>query len=155
MDGLEMKKAIVVYDTKFGNTEKIAKVLAEGMKAQGVEVDCVKVGEVEINKLKEYDLFAIGGPTQGFGISKPMKDFLDKLESAEISGKKAFAFDTKLKSRFAGSAGKGIEKRLKELQMSIVRPHASAIVKGAEGPLEEGMEETFKEIAGEIAKSIQ
>ena len=153
-----MTKAIVVYDTKFGNTEKIAKVLAEGIKAQGVEVDCVKVGEFQINKLKEYDLLVIGGPTQWFGISKPMKDFLDKLESAEISGKKAFAFDTKLKSeraRFAGSAGKGIEKRLKKLQMSIVRPHASAIVKGIKGPLEEGMEEKFKEIASEIAKPIQ
>jgi len=145
----------VVYDTKFGNTEKIAKVLAEGIKAQGVEVDCVKVGEVEINKLNEYDFLVIGGPTQAFGISKPMKDFLDKLESAGISGKKAFAFDTKMKSRFTGSAGKGIEKRLKKLQMSIVRPHASAIVKGMEGPLEESMEETFKEIAGEIAKSKQ
>ena len=100
-------------------------------------------------------MLVIGGPTHGFGISKPMKDFLDKLESAGISGKKAFAFDTKLKSRFAGSAGKGIEKRLKKLQMTIVRPHASAIVKGTEGPLEESMEETFKEIAGEIAKSIQ
>jgi len=150
-----MTKAIVVYDTKFGNTEKIAKVLAEGMKGQGVEVDCVKVGEVEINKLEEYDLLVIGGPTQGFGISKPMKDFLDKLESAEISGRKAFVFDTKLKSRFAGSAGKGIENRLRKLQMSIIRPHASATVKGTEGPLEEGMEEKFKEIASEIAKPIQ
>ena len=59
----------MVYDTKFGNTEKIGKVLAEGMKAQGVEVDCVKVGEVEINKLNEYDLLVIGGPTQMFGLS--------------------------------------------------------------------------------------
>jgi len=145
----------VVYDTKFGNTEKIAKVLAEGMKGQGVEVDCFKVGEVEINKLNDYDLLVIGGPTHKFGISDPMKDFLEELESAGIRGKKAFAFDTKMKSRFAGSAGKGIEKRLKKLQMSIVKPHASAIVKGMEGPLEEGVEETFKEIAGEIAKSMQ
>jgi len=145
----------VICDTKFGNTEKIAKVLTEGMKEQGVEVDCVKVGEVQTNKLKEYDLLVIGGPTQWFGISKPMKDFLDELESAEISGKKAFAFDTKFPPWWAGSAGKGIEKTLKGLQMSIVRPYASAIVKGIKGPLEEGAEETFKEIAGEIAKSIQ
>jgi len=145
----------VVYDTKFGNTEKIAKVLAEGMKGQGVDVDCVKVGQVEISSLKEYDLLVIGGPTHAFGLSKPMKDFLQRLESIDIRGKKGFAFDTKLKSRFAGSAAKGIEKRLQKLGVSIVKPHASAIVKGGEGPLEEGMEETFKEIAGEIAKSIQ
>jgi flavorubredoxin len=150
-----MTKAIVVYDTKFGNTEKIAKVLAEGMKEQGVAVDCFKIGEVEISKLNGYDFLVVGGPTQGLGISKPMKDFLKELESAGIRDKKAFAFDTKLKSRFAGSAGKGIENRLRKLQMSIVKPHASAIVKGTKGPLEEGTEEKFKEIASEIAKLIQ
>jgi len=151
---MDMKKAIVVYDTKFGNTEKIARVLAEGIKEQGVEVDCVKVEEVEIGKLDEYDFLAIGGPTHAFGLSKPMKDFLQRLESIDIGGKKGFAFDTKLKSRFAGSAAKGIEKRLEKLGVSIVKPHASAIVKGGEGPLEEGMEEKFKQIVGEIAKPI-
>ena len=38
------------YDTKFGNTEKIAKSLASGMDEQGIEVDCVKVEDVQINK---------------------------------------------------------------------------------------------------------
>jgi len=148
-----IKSAIVIYDTKFGNTEKIAKALAEGMKEQGVKVtDCLKIGEVEIDKLKEYDLVVIGGPTHKLGLSEPMKDFLKKLENAEIGNKNAFAFDTKVKSRFAGSAGKGIEKRVKKLQMNIVRPHSSAIVKGREGPLEEGMEEAFKQIGVDLAK---
>jgi len=145
----------VIYDTKFGNTEKIAKVLADGIEAGGVETDCLRVEDVEIGKLAEYDLLLIGGPTQAFGLSKPMKDFFQRLEGIDIRGKKGFAFDTKLKSRFAGSAAKGIEKRLEKLGVSIVKPHASAIVKGGEGPLEEGMEEMFKQIAGEIAKLTQ
>jgi flavodoxin len=145
-----MKRAIVIYDTKFGNTEKIARALARGMEKQGVKVDCVKPDGVDVDKLVEYDFLAIGGPTHAFRVSKPMKAFLERLKSVDLKGKKAFAFDTKLKSRLAGSAGKGIEKTLIGLGMSIVKPHLSAIVRRSKGPLEEGMEEMFERIGGEM-----
>jgi hypothetical protein len=38
--------------------------------------------------------------------------------------------------------------------MTIVTPHASAIVKGREGPLEEGTEEAFKQVGVSLAKSL-
>ena len=148
-----MKSAIILYDSKFGNTEKIVKALAEGMKEQGLRVDCTKIEDHDISKLNDYDLLAIGGPTHILGISKPMKNMLKKLEGVDLKGKKAFAFDTKLKGRFAGSAGKGIENRLKRLHMDIVKPYVSAIVKGQKGPLEEGAEETFKMIGADLTKS--
>lgn len=150
-----MSRAVVIYDTKFGNTEKVARALAEGMKRHEVNVDCSKIDEVNISKLGDYDLLAVGGPMHAFGLSKPMKDFLKKLENMNTSGKKAFAFDTKLKSRLAGSAGKRIEKKLKKLGMNIVKSHVSAIVKGGEGPLEDGMEGTFQQIGVDIAESLQ
>jgi len=147
-----LRKAIVIYDSKFGNTEKIAKALSEGMKKEGLDVDCVKIDNVDLDKLAEYETLVIGAPTHALGISKPMKEFLKKLESVNLQGKKAFAFDTRLKSRFAGSAAKGIEKQLKKLQMTIIKPYASAIVKGAQGPLEEEAEKKFNQIGSEIAK---
>jgi flavodoxin len=145
-----MKRAIVIYDTKFGNTEKIAQALARGLEKHGVKADCVKTDDVDIDTLVAYDLLAIGGPTHAFGISQPMKVFLEKLKRVDIKGKKAFAFDTKYKSWWAGSAAKGIEKTLKKLGMSIVKPHSSAIVTGSEGPLKDGMEELFEQIGGEL-----
>lgn len=151
----EMSRAVVIYDTKFGNTAKVARALAEGMKLHGANVDCLKIDEVDISKLGDYDLLAIGGPTHAFGLSRPMKDFLKRLENVNISGKKAFAFDTKLKSRLAGSAGKRIEKKLKQLRMGIVQSHVSAIVTGGKGPLEDGAGETFKQIGADLAKSLQ
>jgi flavodoxin len=66
-----MKKAIVIAR---------AKSLASGMNEQGIKVDCVNVEDVQIDKLSEYDLLAIGGPTHGFGMSKPMKEFIEKLK---------------------------------------------------------------------------
>lgn len=150
-----MSRAMVIYDTRFGNTEKVARVLARGIEKQGVKVDCVKADEVDVNKLVKYDFLAIGGPTHAFGISKPMRTFLEKLKGVDIKGKKGFAFDTKYKSRWAGSAGKRIEKTLKRLGMSIVKPHSSAIVTGSEGPLDEGMEEMFEQIGDEIGELVR
>ena len=86
-----------------------------------------------------------------FGMSKPMKAFIKKLEHADLRDKTVFAFDTKFASRFAGSAAKGIEKRLKKLILNFVKPYASAIVTGGEGPLQDGMEEKFKQIGIELA----
>ena len=144
-------KAIVIYDTQFGNTERIAKELTSGMSDQGISVDCFKVDTVHIDALTEYDLLAIGGPTHGFGMSGPMKTFMKKLEQVDLRGTKAFAFDTKNRSRFWGSAAKGIEKRMKKLGMNIVMPCASGIVKGLKGPLQDGTEAKFRQLGLELA----
>jgi hypothetical protein len=98
----------------------------------------------------------VGGPVHAWSASKPMKEFLERLESVKgLSGKKAFAFDTKMsRSKLAGNAGGKIEGKLKGLGLTIVKPHASAVVKGREGPLEEGAEETFKQLGAELAKMM-
>jgi len=146
-------KALVVYHSVYGNTEKVARALAKGLEESGVDVNCVPIDAVELDKLSGYDLLIVGGPTQNLGASKPMQAFLERLKNvAGLSGKKAFALDTKYKSRFAGSAGAKIEGKLKDLGMTIIKPHASAFVKGKEGPLEEGSEATFQQLGAELAK---
>jgi hypothetical protein len=69
----------------------------------------------------------------------------------DLEDKKAFAFDTKNRSRFWGSAAKGIEKRLKKLGFNIVMTCASGIVKGLKGPLQDGTEAKFRQIGIELA----
>lgn len=149
-----MIKAIVIYDTKFGNTEKIAKALSEGMRKNGLSVDCAKIDDVDPTKLADYDMLAVGAPTHAFSISAPMKDFLKKLEKVNLQGKKGFAFDTGFGKLLAGSAAKGIEKKLKVFQLTIVRPKATAKIKMVSGKtiLEENAEKEFEQIGSEIAK---
>ena len=148
-------KALVVYYSMFGNTEKIAKALAKGLEDGGVEVDVAKVDAVKFDELGGVDLLCVGSPVQAWNVAKPVKEFLERLKTVEgLSGKKGFAFDTKMKSRLAGSAGGKIERKLKDLGLTIVKSSVSAIVKGREGPLEEGAEETFKQIGAELAKML-
>jgi len=46
-----LRKVAVIYDSKFGNTEKVAKALSEGLKREGVEVDSMEVDSVNPNGL--------------------------------------------------------------------------------------------------------
>jgi hypothetical protein len=58
-------------------------------------------------------LLCVGGPVHAWSASKPVQEFLEPLKSVDgLTGKKAFAFDTKMKSRLAGSAGDKIERKL-------------------------------------------
>ena len=147
-----MAKALVAYYSLHGNTEKIARALAMGLQSGGCDVETVKVDSVEFGKINDIDLLCLGTPVHAWNISRPTKEFLGQLEKLEgFHGKKAFAFDTKFKSRMAGSAGGKIEKRLKRLGFEIIKPAMSAIVKGTEGPLEEGAEESFRQTGSELA----
>jgi flavodoxin len=150
--GATLMKALVIYDSMFGNTEKVAKALASGMREQGIEVDCVRANTVDVGTLEAYDMLVIGGPTHAFGLSETMKTFTRQIKESDVKNKKVFAFDTKFKSRLAGSAGKGVEQRMKKNGMKVVKSHVSAIVLGKEGPLKEGTEEQFKQIGTELAR---
>jgi flavorubredoxin len=150
------ERAVVIFDSKFGNTEKIAKSLAGGLLRGGVEAAFINTRDLQLNSLTEYDLIVIGGPTQMFTASKPMKDFLLKLGEVQgLRGKSGFAFDTKFESRLAGSAAKFIEKTLEQLGMNIIRPRQSAIVEKTEGPLQEGEMEAFERIGFEIGNVMR
>ena len=154
-DSGKSERAIVIFDSKFGNTGQIAKSFAGGLQRAGFNVDCLNLRDVTIGTLVDYDLIAVGAPTQALTASKPMKDFLRKLEGIEaLKGKRGFAFDTKFDSRFSGSASKYIEGRMSELGMEVVRPRQSAIVKKSEGPLKEGEPETFDRLGFEIGTSL-
>jgi flavodoxin len=158
-------KAIVIYDTRFGNTEKVAKSLEIGLKeAAGIQAAiCMNARDVSVDSLIEYDLICIGAPTEGFTASRSIKEFLARLKAVKLAGKYGFAFDTKLDSRLSGSAAKYIEKELINRGFKIIVPRQSAIVfaikeRGAivDAKLKEGEDKNFEQTGVRIgARSIQ
>jgi flavorubredoxin len=152
-----MKNAIIVYDSVYGNTERVARALAQGLEKSGtVKATLFRADVADVGRLTEYDILIVGAPTHAWRASVPIKKFLGKIGESALKGKKAFAFDTKMKGRFAGSgASRDIENSLSKLGANIVKERMSAIVKGKEGPLEEDTESKFTGIGLEIAKKIQ
>jgi flavorubredoxin len=157
-------KAIVLYHTRFGNTERIAKSLEIGLKeASGIEnVVCTNVRDIVLSAfLKEYDIICLGAPTEGFSAPKPIKEFLAKLKGVNLAGKYGFAFDTKVDSKLSGSAAKLIEKELKSQGLRIVAPRESAIVFALKemgtitgAKLKEGEDERFKHIGLQLGTEL-
>ena len=158
------KKAIVIYHTRFGNTEKIAKSIEIGLQeAKDIQTTvCKNVKGVNPSSLKEFDIICIDGPTEGFTASKPIRDFLRKLNGIDLSKKYGFAFDTELDSRLSGSAAKFIEKELANHGFKIIASRESAIVstikeRGAivGARLKEGEDKRFEQIGLRIRTIIR
>jgi flavodoxin len=152
-------RACVIFDTRYGNTEKIARSFETGLREAGVQTVCVNAKDVAVESLMQYDLICVGAPTEAFSASKPMKEFLGKLKSIDLSGKCGFAFDTKLDSRFSGSAAKFIEKELSNKDLQIIVPRESALVFGVnkeEGGarLKEGEEKRFEQIGTQVGTAL-
>ena len=149
-------KAIILYGSRFGNTEKIAKSLEIGLKATvGIQsVVCISTNDIpSTDSLKEYDVLCIGAPTENTTTPKSIKEFLAKLKDIDLSGKYGFAFDTKLDSLFSGSAAKYIEKELVDQGFRIIAPRESAIISSIKehgsivgARLKEGEEKRFEEV---------
>lgn len=148
-------KAVVVYDSNFGNNMKLAQSLSSGLEAKGILVDCMKIGTFNVKKLSEYDLIVAGGPTQIARISKPMRDFFDEISSIDLGGKHGFCFGTRMESKMnrfdINGSAKRIEGRLKKKKVQIIKPRVNVIVEGREGPLSKGSEGLFEKIGIELA----
>ena len=131
-------KALVVYDSFYGNTEKIARAIAGAIAG---EVKVLRPGEASPADLKSLDLLIVGSPTQGGRPTKAILDFLNKLPETAVKGVNVAAFDTRLSTRLVGIFGYGAGKiadSLKKKGGNLILPPEPFFVKGREGPLKEG-----------------
>ncbi len=148
-------RALVLYDSLYGNTEKVAQSIASGM-AGTLEVRTAKVGAVSPADLAGLDVLVVGCPTQMWRPTRGITGFLDSVEGKSLKGVRAAAFDTRLPSRLAGSAARRLDKKLKQLGCQVVSPPAQFVVQGTEGPLREGelsrAEDWGRELAAEVAR---
>jgi flavodoxin I len=148
-------KTLVVYDSVYGNTEKIAKAIGEAITG---EVTVLPVGEVNTSQLSTFDLLVVGSPTYGGRPTEAMRDFLDKVREPGLKGTNVAAFDTRLTARWVriiGFAAGKIAGRLKKDGGTLVVSPEGFFVEGSEGPLKEGELERAAAWAKEIVESIE
>ncbi|MFX0019613.1 MAG: flavodoxin domain-containing protein [Promethearchaeota archaeon] len=149
-----MKKALILYDSVYGNTKKVAMSLSRGLEAGGVYVDSNSIQDFDTVELKNYDVIGIGGPTHFHGASKEMKAFLSKIKHLKMENKEGFAFETKADFRLAGSAAKRIIRYLKKMKILIIHPTITGLVIDKEGPLKENSLPKMENIGLNIAEKL-
>jgi NAD(P)H dehydrogenase (quinone) len=81
-----MTQVLVVYDSRTGNTEKMAIAVADGAKqVHGIKVVLKNVDKASLDDLLSADGIILGTPTYYGDMSGKLKDFIDK--STKIHGK--------------------------------------------------------------------
>lgn len=92
-------KVLIVYDSRSGNTEKMAHAVAEGVEAEGVGMEVKKVDDATVDELPEVDGLILGSPVY-YGLpTAKIKEFIDL--SVKYHGK----LDGKVGGAFASSGG--------------------------------------------------
>jgi flavodoxin I len=147
-------KVLIVYDSTYGNTEKIAKSIGGAITG---DAKVLRTGEVNPSGLVEpIDLLIVGSPTYGGRPMPAIQDFLNKIPETAIKDISAAAFDTRLSTklvRIFGYAAEKIADSLKTKGGTLILPPVGFFVKGKGGPLKEGELERSANWAKEIVKS--
>jgi len=158
-------KALVIYDTFFGNTQQIAEsigaALGEALGA-GAEVHTLRVTDVQPEHLAGVGLLIVGSPTRAFKPSPATTAWLKALPADRLKGVKVAAFDTRIPVESApgflrvmvklfGYADKPMADKLQKKGGTLAAPTEGFIVTDSEGPLKEGELARAAEWAKQIA----
>ena len=150
-ESIEMR-AVIVYESMFGNTRAIARVIAEGV---GPDVRVLGVAEADAREAEGADLIIVGGPTHWSRMSRPstrksalkavrqpgsdlvlepgadigpgVREWLDTFDLFQA---RAAAFDTRYKASAAifGRASKGIARALSHHGLTVMVSPESFLV---------------------------
>lgn len=168
-------RALVVYETLYGNTGAIAEAIAEGLRDTGMPVEVGPISRIRAEATKGVDLLVVGGPTHAHGMSwartreVAIEDLRGRFEVPAGApglrewthglprglGRRAAAFDTRFDKPVAvsGSAARGIAHRLEGHGYLVVAPPRSFFVTD-ENRLAPGQLERAEAWGADLAKSV-
>ena len=149
-------RALVVYESMFGNTARVAREVADGL-AGHADVELRSVADAPLEPDEALDLVVVGGPTHAFSLSRPttredarrqgatatdgpgLREWLAGLHAGPHHPRIA-AFDTRVTKvrRIPGSAARKASKVAGSLGYSVAEHPESFYVEDVDGPLAPG-----------------
>jgi flavodoxin I len=143
-----MSKAVIIYDTRSGNTGMMAKAIEEGMKQAGVAVVSKRTVNASANDLIDIDAAVLGAPTYNHDLIASMKTFLFEMEKADLKGKVGAAFGS------YGWSGESLRMMTDTMQhifgMNVIEPGLRMLRR----PTEDGLKQC-REFGKDIARRIK
>jgi flavorubredoxin len=162
-------KAVVVYESHWGNTEAVARAIAEGM---GRDVRVLNTDEATPAAVADADLIVAGAPVIAFalprgGVEKQLASDIRAPRPADVShpllrswldglpaGRGwAAAFETRVWWSLRGATGT-IESKLKRAGYKRLAKAERFIVSGGYGPLREGELERARAWGADLARAV-
>ena len=148
--------AVVVVESCFGNTSKLADAIVEGLRSTGAEVETFTAGSAP--RRLSADLVLVGAPTHNMGLptsatrsqaahqgaTAPATGVREWIDHVEALDGRIIAFSTTTGGMLSGSASKAIVKALKRRKIRAERG-TDFTVKGTPGPVADGETERARE----------
>src|SRR5258708_24597782 len=147
----------VVYDSQYGNTERIALAIADTLSAFG-QSQAMQFDPVHPLSFEGIDMLILGCPTQGFRPTLAMQLFLGNVSPQSLSGLAVACFDTRFRgSLWKSSAAPRMARQLRTMGVEPIVPPESFFVKGMkkEGPLFAGEVERASSWASGIVQQYE
>ena len=147
---------LVVYDSQFGNTERVARAIADTLRASGT-VRVLRADQTSAADLLGIDLLVLGSPTQGWKPTPAMQSLLASLTRAQLGDVAVACFDTRFRMThwLSGSAARRMAATFRTIGVQPCVPPESFFVQGGEGPLLAGELERADRWAQALAKAVQ
>jgi Flavodoxin domain len=149
-------KALVVYESRFGNTEQVAQAITSGL-SEHLDVELVEVTKAPPEITESVDLIVVGGPTHAFSMSRPSTQADASRRGANHGSKTAGVrewlrhqrkgphseivamFDTRVRvTHLPVSAARGAAKLAHKLGYATAAKPESFYVEEVTGPLLQG-----------------
>jgi len=167
-------KALVVYESLWGNTGRIGRAIAEGL-ATRITAEAASTRDVDPKSVADVDLLVVGGPTHVKGLSRWGTYFVARriiggkygtrpdpaarrvgswLRSLKRGTTRVAAFDTRREGEDAGAAAPLILERLEGKGYVRAAEPEGFIVEGMAGPLAEGEVERARAWGRRLADSL-
>ena len=174
-------RALVIYESMFGNTHRVAEAIAAGL-GEHMAVEVLPVDRAPSRIPSDVDLVVAGGPTHAFGMTRAatrhaateqagaeqpgaeqpgtttpestgIREWLAELERGTTA---VATFDTRIKKRgLPGSAARGAQRRLRRLGYRPAIAAGSFWVSDTPGPLHEGEEARARQWGTELAADVR
>ena len=117
------RKAVLVYDTMWHSTEKMADAIASGMSGEGIDVRPMHLRKWHrsdiMTEVVDAKAIVVGSPTLNNGIFPTVSDFLTYMKGLKPVNKIGAAFGS---YGWSGEAAKLVTKELQEMQFEVIDP---------------------------------
>lgn len=161
-------KALIVYESSWGNTTAVAEAISEGLSPNIVAEMSAVQDALPLNQV-QADVLIVGAPTHAFGLSREKTREDAHLRGGELivsgvrewldsgpTSLKVTTFDTHIRHPdLPGHAGRKAAKKLKKLGCTLLAEPESFYVKDYDGPLLPGELERAREWGQELARLLE
>ena len=170
----ETPRALIVYESMFGNTEKVAAAIRDGLSTV-IDTDLVRVDQMSGRIPMDARLLVVGGPTHAFSLSRPstrtdaakqgdvvmpvetgIREWLGALPDRTTQTMSA-TFDTRIRKvrRLPGSAARSAAKILRHRDFRAMLPPESFFVDDTAGPVDERELERARQWGAELGQELR